>query len=218
MTTHLIAAALVVLASLFGLGLSCGQIARCVRRKQSDDVSIVAWLFGAASSLCMVLCVLVTGSSLWLAAWEGAGVAECLITVWIAWRYRQSASAAAVAVSAAPARACRWLAANAAPARTGRRGESVAPAPGMPWTPALRTALPGGRAHRLSSAGMPSARSTPPHPARIIPCPRGPNSEHPAARSRDARRCTRVYSGWPGEGQPTRCRPRGTGRRATRSS
>ncbi len=90
MATHTVAAMLVVLACVFGLGVSAGQITRCVRRKQSDDVSVVGWLAGAVSGACMVLCVLVTNSSLWLAAWEGAGVAECLFTAWIAWRYRCS--------------------------------------------------------------------------------------------------------------------------------
>ena len=88
MATNLTAAILVALATLFGFGVSCGQITRCVRRKQSDDVSVLAWLAGAASEACMVLVVLVTGSSLWLAAWEGAGVAECLITAGVAWKYR----------------------------------------------------------------------------------------------------------------------------------
>ncbi len=92
MSNDLAAPILVGLAILFGFGVSCGQMARCIRRKRSDDVSIVAWLAGAASCGCMVLLCFVTESSLWLAAWEGTGVAECLLAALVAWRYRSSDS------------------------------------------------------------------------------------------------------------------------------
>ena len=86
--------ALVAMAAILGCGISGGQMLRCVHRKRSDDVSIFGWLAGAASGICLVVVCFITQSSLWLAFWEGTGVAECLLTAFVAWKYRTPAVAA----------------------------------------------------------------------------------------------------------------------------
>lgn len=88
MLNDLFPPALVAMAAILGCGISGGQIMRCVRRKRSDDVSIFGWLAGAASGICLVVLCVVTNSSPWLAFWEGTGVAECLLTASVAWKYR----------------------------------------------------------------------------------------------------------------------------------
>jgi ABC-type enterobactin transport system permease subunit len=87
-SSDLLPPALVALATILGCGVSGGQIVRCLHRKQSDDVSIFGWLAGAASGICLVTLCVITKSSPWLAFWEAAGVAECLFTALVAWRYR----------------------------------------------------------------------------------------------------------------------------------
>ena len=91
MSNDLLAPGLVALAAILGCGISGGQMLRCVHRKRSDDVSIFGWLAGAASGACLVILCLVTNSSPWLAFWEGSGVAECLATALVAWKYRSPA-------------------------------------------------------------------------------------------------------------------------------
>lgn len=93
MLDDLLPLALVAMAAILGCGISGGQIVRCVQRKRSDDVSIFGWLAGAASGMCLVVLCVVTRSSPWLAFWEGAGVAECLLTALVAWKYRTPAVA-----------------------------------------------------------------------------------------------------------------------------
>lgn len=88
MSSDLLPPALVALATFLGGGMSGGQILRCIRRKRSEDVSIFGWLAGAASGMCLVTLCVVTKSSPWLAFWEAAGVAECLFTALVAWKYR----------------------------------------------------------------------------------------------------------------------------------
>ena len=88
MSNDLVAPVLVAAAAVLGCGISGGQMARCVRRKRSDDVSIFGWLAGAASGMCLVILCVVTESSPRLAFWEGTGVAECLFTALVAWKYR----------------------------------------------------------------------------------------------------------------------------------
>ena len=91
MLDELVPPALLALAAILGCGISGGQIVRCVHRKRSDDVSISGWLAGAASGTCLVVVCFVTHSSLWLAFWEGTGVMECLLTAFVAWKYRSPA-------------------------------------------------------------------------------------------------------------------------------
>ena len=86
--SDLLPPALVALAAILGGAISGGQILRCVQRKRSDDVSILGWLAGAASSACLLILCIVTRSSPWLIFWEGAGVAEYLLAAWVAWWYR----------------------------------------------------------------------------------------------------------------------------------
>lgn len=88
MLDNLLPPALVAMAAILGCGISGGQIVRCVHRKRSDDASIFGWLAGAASGMCLVVLCFVTNSSPWLAFWEGASVVECLLTAWVAWKYR----------------------------------------------------------------------------------------------------------------------------------
>jgi hypothetical protein len=92
-SNDLLPPALVALAAILGGGISGGQMLRCVHRKRSDDVSIFGWLAGAASGTCLVVLCVVTRSSPWLAFWEGTGVAECLLTALVAWKYRTPAVA-----------------------------------------------------------------------------------------------------------------------------
>ncbi|UCC32402.1 MAG: hypothetical protein JSU86_08995 [Phycisphaerales bacterium] len=94
MSNDLLPPALVAMAAILGCGISGGQMLRCVHRKRSDDVSILGWLAGAASGMCLVVLCVVTQSSPWLAFWEGTGVAECLLTALVAWKYRTLAVAA----------------------------------------------------------------------------------------------------------------------------
>lgn len=93
MSSDLLPPALVAMAAILGCGISGGQVLRCVHRKRSDDVSIFGWLAGAASGMCLVVLCFVTQSSPWLALWEGTGVVECLLTAFVAWKYRTPAIA-----------------------------------------------------------------------------------------------------------------------------
>ena len=63
MASDFLPPALVAMATILGCGISGGQIMRCVYRKRSDDVSIIGWLAGAASGVCLVVLCVVTKSS-----------------------------------------------------------------------------------------------------------------------------------------------------------
>lgn len=88
MSSNLLPPVLIALAAILGGAMSGGQILRCVVRKRSDDVSILGWLSGAGSCVCLLIVCVTTQSSGWLIFWEAAGVAEYLLAAWVAWRYR----------------------------------------------------------------------------------------------------------------------------------
>ncbi len=88
MWRNLVAPALLALAAVLSLGVSGGQVIRCVRRRKSDDVTIAGWLSGAGACACMLSIVLITKSSLWLALWESAGIVEYMAPAVVAWWYR----------------------------------------------------------------------------------------------------------------------------------
>jgi len=88
MCRNLVAPALLVVAGVLSVGVSGGQVVRCLRRKKSDDVTIAGWLSGAGACACMLMVVLVTKSSLWLALWESAGIVEYLVPAAVAWWFR----------------------------------------------------------------------------------------------------------------------------------
>jgi len=86
MCRNLVAPALLVVAGVLSVGVSGGQVVRCLRRKKSDDVTIAGWLSGAGACACMLMVVLVTKSSLWLALWESghrgvSGAGRCGVVV-----------------------------------------------------------------------------------------------------------------------------------------
>jgi hypothetical protein len=85
---ELIAPALLVLAAILSVGVSGGQVIRCIRRRSSDDVTIAGWLSGAGACACMLGVVLVTKSSFWIALWETAGIFEYVAPAAVAWWYR----------------------------------------------------------------------------------------------------------------------------------
>jgi hypothetical protein len=102
MLRSILAPALLIVAGGLSLGLSGGQIVRCIRRRRSDDVTIVGWLCGAASQGCLVIVVVITNSSFWLALWEGAGMLEYLLAAWVAWWYRTAAAEVSLNPPASP--------------------------------------------------------------------------------------------------------------------
>jgi hypothetical protein len=79
-------------AAVLSLGVSGGQIVRCVRRKSSDDVTIAGWLSGAGACACLLSIALITRSSMWIVVWEAAGIVEYSAPAAVAWWYRSGSA------------------------------------------------------------------------------------------------------------------------------
>ena len=78
---------LMAVAGILSLGVSGGQVARCIRRKSSDDVTIAGWLSGAAACVCMLGVAFIT-NAWWFVLWEGLGILEYAAPAAVAWWYR----------------------------------------------------------------------------------------------------------------------------------
>jgi len=79
---------LFAVAAVLSLGVSGGQVVRCIRRKRSDDVTILGWLSGAGACACLLSIALITRSSFWIVFWEAAGIVEYTAPAAVAWWYR----------------------------------------------------------------------------------------------------------------------------------